>query len=149
MQQSIADFTQQLLAHMGIDEPVVEVEEQPDHVFVNLKTDEQQSGMLIGYHGETIASLQKVISLSFRADLGTKKIVVNINDYKQKREGVLEQMALRYAQKAIETSQPQALPFLPANERLVVHMTLKDHDQVETRSEGEGNQRRLVIYLKS
>lgn len=147
--QKIIDFTDQLLAHMGVTDIQVHVEETDSFYEVNLATDEQQSGMLIGYHGETIASLQKVLSLVFREKLESdKKIVVNINDYKQKREAAVSTMADRLAERVLETGQPQVLPSLPANERLIVHMMFKDHPELQTQSEGEGNQRRLVISLK-
>lgn len=149
MQAAVTDFTQQLLAHMGMDDVAVAVAQDDDqYLHVQIDTDEQQSGMLIGYHGETVASLQKVIALAHRESLGDTKVIINVNDYKQKRTAVLEQMAQRYADRAREMNEPQVLPFLPANERLVIHMYLKGNEEVESYSQGDGAQRRLVIAPK-
>ncbi|MEO8581578.1 MAG: R3H domain-containing nucleic acid-binding protein [Patescibacteria group bacterium] len=147
--QDITTYTQDLLAHMGVTEAEVAVLEEDENVVVQISVSDQESGMLIGHHGETIAALQRMMNISFRDKAEEKRIVVNVNDYKQKREEVLKNMAHRFAERAIESNVPQYLPFLPANERLIVHVELKDHPEVVTQSEGEGLQRRLVISLKN
>lgn len=147
--QQITSYTQDLLAHMGVTGAEVSVTEEDQNVIVQISVSDQDSGMLIGHHGETIGALQKMMNISFRDVADDKRIVVNINDYKQKREEVLKNMAHRFAERALESGNPQYLPFLPANERLVVHVELKEHPEVETHSEGEGLQRRLVISPKN
>lgn len=147
--QKIIDYTQDLLAHLGVQGAQVSVEETDEETIVQIDVSEQESGMLIGHHGETIGSLQRMVNTVFRSSPDDKRIVVNINDYRQKREEVLKNMALRFAQRAIESGQPQTLPFLSANERLVIHVELKDHPDVETHSEGEGHDRRLIVSPKN
>ena len=147
--QQLTDYTQDLLAHMGVSGATVEIEETDDSYQINIAVSDQESGMLIGHHGETISALQRMLNVSFRDKLSDKRVIVNINDYKQKREEVLRNMADRYAQRAIESGRPQVLPFLSASERLVIHVTLKDHPEVMTESEGEGQQRRVVVSFKN
>lgn len=147
--QQLISYTQDLLAHMGVTGADVSVNDEEKDVLIQISVSDQESGMLIGHHGETISALQKMINISFRDLSDEKRIIVNINDYKQKREEVLVNMAHRFAERALESGQPQYLPFLPANERLVVHVELKDHPDVTTQSEGEGAQRRLVISPKN
>ena len=147
--QQITEYVQDLLSHMGVSGAEVTMEENGEDIFVNIGVSEQESGMLIGHHGETIGALQRMLNIAFREKTEDKRIIVNINDYKQKREEVLKNMANRFAERAIESGQPQYLPFLPANERLIVHVELKDHPEVTTQSEGEGMQRRLVITPKN
>lgn len=145
----ITSYTQDLLAHMGVTDAEVAVTEEDQNIVIQISVSDQDSGMLIGHHGETISALQKMMNISFREKADEKRLVVNINDYKQKREEVLVNMAHRFAERALESGVPQFLPFLPANERLVVHVELKEHPEVETHSEGEGLQRRLVISPKN
>lgn len=147
--QIITDYTQDLLAHMGVADAEVSVSEEADTILVQINVSEAESGMLIGHHGETVSALQRMMNISFREKVGDKKVIVNVNDYKEQREEVLQNMATRFAERAIETEQDQVLPFLPANERLVIHMMLKDHDKVVTHSEGEGQYRRLVVSVKN
>lgn len=146
--QIITDYAQDLLAHMGIADAQVTVNENDDSIVVQIAVSDQESGMLIGHHGETISALQRMLNISFREKVGEKRVVVNINDYKEQREEVLKNMARRFADRALESGSDQVLPFLPANERLIIHMELKNNDQVETHSEGEGAQRRLIVSPK-
>lgn len=147
--QELIDYTQDLLGHMGVSGSSVRLEESEDTYQITIDVSEQESGMLIGHHGETISAFQRLLNVSFRDKLNDKRVLLNINDYKQQREEVLKNMAERYAQRAIESGRPQVLPYLSASERLVIHVALKDHDQVATESEGEGAERRLVVSLKN
>jgi spoIIIJ-associated protein len=146
--QPIIDYTQDLLAHMGIADAQVNVSDTDDSIVVHVSVSDQESGMLIGHHGETISALQRMLNISFRDKVEDKRVIVNINDYKEQREEVLKNMARRYADRALESGADQVLPFLPANERLIIHMELKNNDQVETHSEGEGPSRRLIVSPK-
>lgn len=145
--QQVQDYVTDVLAHMGVTPTTVVVEQKDDRIEVNIDLPEQESGMLIGHHGETIASLQRLANISFRTQ-ELPKIVVNVNDYSEKRKESLVEMAERFAERAIETGHPQVLPFLPSHERLVIHQALTDHPEVETYSDGEGRQRRLIVALK-
>jgi len=146
----IQEFVQRLLAHMGVEGAEVVVEES-DMIFVQITVSEEESGLLIGYHGEVLASLQKVLQLVYHEHDEDKKIVVNINDYKQRREAQLREMTTKIAQRVLETGQTYIFSFLPANERLVIHKIVvetPEFSRLESVSEGEGNQRRLQIRVK-
>lgn len=146
----VLEFVQDLCAHMGVSECQVDLEESEQDLQINLLVPEAESGMLIGYHGETITSLQILVnSVFYKKDLEQKKILFNVNDYRQKREEVLQNMAQKYVQRVIDSGNPQVLPYLPSNERLIIHVFLKDHPEVITESEGEGLSRRLVVKLKN
>lgn len=147
---TVSDFMTRLLAHLGVDDSEVEVTEDDQFIQVQIKVSEEESGLLIGYHGETLAALQKMAQISQR-DTSEKKIIINVNDYKQHREEQLKEMTLRIAQKVLETKQSYIFPFLPANERLVVHSIISESpefSELESVSFGEGNNRRLEIRLK-
>jgi spoIIIJ-associated protein len=144
------DLIQRLFAHMGVDTVSVEVEEG-ELMTVQINVSEEDSGLLIGYHGETLASLQRIIQLMLKDTLGEKKVVVNVNDYKQRREAQLHELTEKIAQRVLETGKSYMFSFMPANERLIVHQALSQNaefSELESISTGEGNSRRLEIRIK-
>lgn len=117
---------------------------------IQLGLEAEDSGILIGYHGETLAALELIFNLIIYKKLGEwTKIVLNVGDWRQRREENLRKMALRMAEQVEENGQPAACPYLSASERRIVHLALQDHPRVVTESEGEGGNRRLVVKLKS
>ena len=107
------------------------------------------TGLLIGKRGETLLSIQNVLSVLFKQKTGEwSKIVVNVGDYRQKEEEYLKDLATTTAQRAIETGTAQNLYNLKAWQRRIVHMALADNKDVETTSEGEGEERFLIISPK-
>ncbi len=146
----IQDFTQNLLAHMGLNSASVSVEEQEDLILVQISVSEEDSGLLIGYHGESLAAIQKVLQIIYRKEPEDKKIVVNVNDYKQRRETQLKEMTRNIAQRVGESGKSYIFTYLPANERLIVHQTISEEfPQLESLSSGEGRERRLEVRLKN
>ncbi len=140
------DFIKQLLAHMGMEDVGVEIEDTDESQVVHLEVDEQDSGLLIGRHAETIDGLQRIVRLVCQKD-GDKPIHVNINDFRERREEHLRDLARRMAQRVVETGHPHSLS-LPAFERRIVHMELAEFPGIETESQGEGMQRVLFIKPK-
>lgn len=135
---------EEMLAMMGVPAEV-EVSQQEDKLFV-VRLETEESGLLIGYHGETLASLQMIVGLVVFRKLGEwYRVVVEIGDYRARREEQLRAMAESYATQALATGEPVYMPFLPPIERRVVHLALQDRQDVKTESEGEGRTRRLVI----
>lgn len=145
--EELTDYTNQLLQHVQLPEAQVDVEEDGEYIHLQITVDDSESGILIGHHGDTIASIQRLINVSFLKKLDGKRVVVNVNDYKQQRESVVLAMTERYAERLRTTGEPQALPYLPANERLIIHMAFKEDPEIETFSEGEGRQRKLILQL--
>ncbi len=147
----IQEFVQRLLAHMGIDSAEVLVEED-EFVSVQINVSEEDSGLLIGYHGEVLGSIQKLLQSMYRQEEDSKRILVNVNDYKQRREAQLKEMTSRIAEKVLQSGRSYVFSYLPANERLVVHETISqtpDFSELESVSSGEGSSRRLEIRLKA
>lgn len=140
-------ITQQLFKHLDV-KVGVEVKEEEGVVAIQLTTEEP--GLLIGYHGETLAAIQLIISMTGFKKLGERTwILVNVGDYREKRKEVLERMAHSVAQKVKFSSQAQALPPMPSSERRIIHLALADNPEVETASEGEGKDRYVVVKPKS
>lgn len=116
---------------------------------INVQIDSEEAANLIGFHGETLRALQLMISFLVHKTLGNWiKVLVNVGDYRQKREEQLRRLAMNLAMKAKFSGEPQAVPNLLASERRTIHLILADHPDVYTQSEGEGKQRQLTIRPK-
>lgn len=145
--QTIKKISSQLFDLLGVAKPKLAVIEKEDFIYLDVESED--SSLLIGYHGESLASLQLIISLLVYKKLGEwQRIVLDVNGWRGEREEYLEKLALNLAQKVKFSGQPVQLPALPASERRIVHLYLKDHPDVVTYSEGEGRQRRLIIKTK-
>jgi spoIIIJ-associated protein len=131
---------------LGI-ESEMKVSEDEEAVSVVLETED--TGIIIGYHGETLEALQIVLSLILAKAAGEfKRVSLEVGDYKKNREEWLEKLALDAKEKALFNSKEVYLTDLKAWERRVVHMVLQNDDQVITESSGEGKERVLVIKPK-
>lgn len=145
--ETIQKITTELLGYLGITGKTVITEEE-ETVRVNIET--EQSGALIGYHGEGLVSLQLLLNIIVHKKTGEwQKVVVNVGDYREKREEYLKNLALSAANKVRETQRQFFLNDLSSFERRIVHMVLSEEKDIETASEGEGRDRKLVIKLKS
>lgn len=126
----------------------ISVEEDSQETY-HLRIETEESGLLIGYHGETLNSLQLLLGTILYNKLGEwLHIVVHVGDYREKREESIKALALRVAQEVTQTKQPVPLPYLSAFERRIVHLTLADHPEVISESEGEGRERRVIVKPK-
>ncbi|RJR25576.1 KH domain-containing protein [Candidatus Microgenomates bacterium] len=128
-----------------------EVKSQADEEIkaFNIDLDSPEAALLIGFHGETLQSLQLIFSFLVHKLTGEwYKVSVDVGDYKQKREEQLRNLALNLAAKAKISGEAQTIPNLNANERRLIHLALSDNPDVVSESEGEGRQRVLVIKPK-
>jgi spoIIIJ-associated protein len=146
---TVEEYTQQVLDLMRIEPDKIEVEEQDDYIFVFIQVQEEDAGKLIGNKGETLHALGQIISLSFQDQMEEKRIVVDVNDYKGRREEKATELGYEAAERARQEQRPIDLPPLAAYERRVIHQALQEEEGVFTRSEGEGLNRRLVVYPDS
>jgi spoIIIJ-associated protein len=110
----------------------------------------EETGLLIGKKGETLSSIQTILGILFKQKTGEwGKIVLDIGDYREKEEDYLKNLAASTAQRAKETGNPQNLYNLKAWQRRVVHMTLSEDKDIITESEGEGEDRYLIVKSAS
>jgi len=136
----------EILDNLGI-EAKIEIEEKQGVFFVTLKT--PMPGILIGSHGRTLFAFQRILSLIVYRQLGEwPKIILDIDNYRQKREETLKKMALSAAKKTKISGQEQQLPPMSSGERRIIHLVLSEDPEVETESRGEGKERRVVIKPK-
>lgn len=139
----ITKVTTEILTLLGISAEV-EVIAHEDNAEIIVKSEE--TGLLIGYHGETLESLQLVISLAVAKQTGEfLHISLEVGDYKKNRTEWLHQTVADMKERALSEHQPVTLPHLKAWERRVVHVLLQDDTDVITESIGEGRDRVLQI----
>jgi spoIIIJ-associated protein len=106
-------------------------------------------GVLIGPRGETLNALQHVSRLMTGHKLHQRpNFIVDVEGYRSRREKALARLADRMAKKVVARGKALNLEPMPPNERRIIHMTLRDHDEVFTQSRGEGDQRQVRILLK-
>ena len=142
----IKEEADSLLKKLGVT-GTTEVSKEGEFFSVDIETEE--SGIIIGYHGETLQALQLILSLLVQKKLDRfERILVNVGDYREKREEKLKEMALDAARRAKETKQEIILGNLAPWQRRIVHVTLAEDSEVSTESQGEDPDRQLVIKPK-
>ncbi|GAB4425630.1 MAG: KH domain-containing protein [Chloroflexi bacterium OHK40] len=109
--------------------------------------DEEAMGLLIGRRGETLRSVQFMVNLLVsRRVQKWPQIVVDVGNYRQRRQESLEGLARRMAERVRQTGRPIMLEPMAAYERRIVHLALRDDKTIYTESSGEGENRKIVIY---
>lgn len=128
---------------LGLDTEF-KISEEEGTIFLSLETED--SGVVIGYHGETLEALQLIIALILAKEAGEfKRVSLEVGDYKKNREEWLEKIALDAKEKALTDNKEVYLSDLKAWERRVVHLLLQDDKEVVSESTGEGRERTLVV----
>jgi len=116
---------------------------------MQLIIDTEDPSLLIGRHGQTLDSIQYLINCIFnKSALVKKKIIVNAEGYRERREEMLVELAYRLSSKVKQTGRELAMNPLPPHERRIIHLTLQNDDKVRTYSRGEGPMRSVVITTK-
>ena len=132
---------------MAVDNPsVMELSsEDPPTVFIDING--RDLGMLIGRRGENLSQLQYMVNLIVNRNSDRwVRVILDIEGYRTRREESLIGLAERVARQVARNRRPIALEPMPANERRIVHMTLKGQPGVSTSSSGEGAMRRVTVF---
>lgn len=142
---------EKLLALMGVEGEVSPQTESlaagATSVVLNIKGDDL--GILIGRRGQTLTSLQYLVRLMVSNQTKSREpIVVDVENYKQRRYQQLEEFARQMAEQVQAKGQPFTFEPMSAFERRIIHVALADNTSVTTESMGEGEERKVVIRLK-
>jgi spoIIIJ-associated protein len=122
----------------------VDIDESDEEIRATVNGDDL--GLLIGKHGSTIDALQHLaFRAAYRGEEKRKQVTVDAAGYRERREGALHRMADRAAAEALEYDRPVELEPMRATERKIVHTYLSERADVETHSEGDEPDRRLVV----
>ncbi|WP_163195820.1 RNA-binding cell elongation regulator Jag/EloR [Clostridium thermarum] len=140
-------FLRDVLNSMGI-KAEIKIKEEDNVLKINLVGPDM--GIIIGYRGETLDSLQYLVSLVVNKDQDTeyKRVVLDTENYRAKREETLRRLANKTAFKVRKTGKSFKLEPMNPYERRIIHSALQNDLYVETFSEGEEPYRRVVINLK-
>lgn len=153
-EQAVAhDVLATMLNKMGIDAELTASVSEPDDITgrkVNVFDIEGEDlGVLIGPRGETLNAMQYLARLMVgnqRQQRAT--FIVDVEGYRKRRQQALARLAERMAKKVINRRRPVSLEPMPPHERRIIHMTLRENDEVYTQSSGEGKRRKVRILPK-
>ena len=141
-------FLYDIFENMGIS-ATIETEETDDAVRMNIYGDNM--GIIIGYRGETLDSLQYLTSLVLNKDHNEpyRKIILDAENYRLKREQTLRNLAEKTAARVIKSGRAFKLEPMNPYERRIIHSELQGNSEIVTFSEGEEPYRRVVVNLKN
>jgi len=143
---------EQLMEHLGFTVSVVVETGETNRLNVVGADDEEHEalGALIGRKGERLSALQHIVNLMLSREMGEwTRVLVDVEGYRGRREQQLREIALRAADKVVETGKMLQLEPMPALERRWVHLALRGHAMVATQSIGEEPNRRIVVIPRA
>jgi spoIIIJ-associated protein len=139
-------FKAKVVSRIGYDMVGEEGEEPP--LVLNLTG--YGLGMLVGRKGEILSALQLLTrAIVSRKVSQNANIIVDVENYRARRWKYLSRLALRMAEKVERTHRTVVLEPMPPYERRIIHLALRNHPTVTTKSIGEGEKRRVTIFLKN
>lgn len=139
------DFLNDLKKELGNIEYAIEIKED----IIYIKIEGEKAADLIGYRGETLESIQNIISAIANKETSARvKIIVNILNYKEKRRNSLEILAKKVEKTVIKSGKPYRLEPMNAYERKIIHTALQESSEVTTNSVGEEPYRRVIVRKK-
>jgi spoIIIJ-associated protein len=138
---------EQLMTHLGFGVTVQVMAGETSRLNVVAEGDEREAlGALIGRKGERLSALQHIVNLMLSKEMGEwTRVLVDVEDYRGRRERQLRDLAQRAADRVAETGKMLQLEPMPALERRWVHLSLRNHGAVATQSIGEEPNRRVVV----
>ncbi len=143
------DIMSHIISLMGVKATVVAKEESETKIHINVTS--ENPALLIGKKGATLESLQFLLSLmalKYFKDSTDRRIILDIDGYRERREETLKQMARQAAQHAKRTRRPVSLDPMSPYERRIIHLELQEDSEIDTKSDGEAPYRFVKIYSK-
>lgn len=139
------EFLQPMFSAMGMDVDVTYVFDDEENI-LNVNFDGEDMGVLIGKRGQTLDSIQYLVSLVVNKNInGYVHVKADTENYRERRRKTLESLARNVASKVKRTHRAQALEPMNPYERRIIHSALQGDRYVTTYSEGEDPNRRVVI----
>lgn len=139
-------FLREVAAAMGVSVTVERLEDE-EAVKINIKGSDL--GLLIGRRGQTLDALQYLVNIvANRHSDRHLRIVLDAEQFRERRRKTLEALADRMAHRAVKTGKEIILEPMTSQERKIIHTRLQHHDKVNTYSQGDEPNRRIVIAPK-
>jgi spoIIIJ-associated protein len=146
--EGVRDFVEDMLSKMGMDVLVDLVEPEPDDPpgEIRVEIEGRDSGRIIGKKGQVLAAIQHIVNrVANKPGLDRRHVVVDAEGYRQRREDTLATMAQRLGKKALEEGKIITFEPMSPRDRRIVHLALAKFPGVVTKSDGEGEGRRVQI----
>ena len=145
--QELEAFVHDFMAKLPIKDLAYTIKKKENLIKIDIH--DERAAFLIGYRGETLNSLQNILSNVASNDKQEKvRVLLNISNYREKREKDLTNLSNRIAESVIKTRKSVTLEPMSAFDRKVVHSVLQNHEQVATHSIGKEPYRKVVVSLK-
>ena len=138
------EFLQEILKFLNLEG---NIEKEEDEKFIRYNVTGENLNDLIGYHGECMLSLSHLMNIVCQTN-DRKKIVLDVENYRKKREESLVSLAKKIANKVAKSGKYYKLEPMDASERKIIHTALQDDDRVTTLSKGEEPKRYLIVFPK-
>lgn len=150
LEDKILDQLEKILSRLNVNAEITATAQEDGSLRFNIES--ADSSILIGRHGENLDSLQTILHAMLYKLFTAEElpdVVVDVDSWKTNREAELKDLAAKVVQKVKFSNKPQSLSNLKPFERRIVHLTLENNPDVETRSEGEGRFRKLIVSPKA
>ena len=145
--KELESFMKNFIANVPTKDLAFEIKQDRDLIKIDIK--DEKAAYLIGYRGETLNSLQNILSNIASNDKQEKvRILLNISNYREKREKDLTTLAGKIAESVARSKKSITLEPMSAYDRKIVHSALQEHDKVKTYSIGKEPYRKVVVSLK-
>ncbi|NLN14588.1 MAG: protein jag [Tissierellia bacterium] len=143
------EFLENIFKYMGVVADM-EIRREEDGLYIDIvNVDPIDKGIIIGKRGNTLDSIQYLLSLTINRDQDRYiRVALDIGNYRQRREETLIRLAEKMADKAKYTNKPVKLEPMNPFERRIIHSALQKYDDITTYSEGVDPYRRVVIQAK-
>jgi spoIIIJ-associated protein len=140
-------FLEKLLdkGNINVEVEIMDQETSEEQVMYNLKG-QKELGLVIGHRGETLDALQYLTSIYINKELEEYyRVLLDAEGYRERRRETLERLAARLANKAEKKQRKVVLEPMPPHERRIIHIKLKENNNVKSYSEGEEPYRKVMI----
>lgn len=146
-EEATIDFLVGLFNRMELDVDIEVDNDNDSKVFIDLASD--NSALIIGKRGKTLEAVQMLSNIVAGKQYGKGyKSVINIEQYREKRQKILTDLAHKVADEVRKSGKPRSLEPMNPFERRLIHLAIQDERDVETRSEGEGVMRKVTVFPK-
>ncbi|MCG8571028.1 MAG: protein jag [Spirochaetes bacterium] len=136
-----------LLEKMNIEAKIYLIEENDEKIVIEIESPD--SALIIGKKGKNLEALQVIVNVIMNKDSKKwTKVMIDIGDYRKRRESTLKKLALQTANQVRKSQQSILLEPMNPFERRIIHMELKNETRIETVSEGDGTIKRIKVLYK-
>jgi len=140
------DILKKITSLMSVDTEI-SAEKKDGTVFLNIKAN--SSGILIGYKGKTLEALEFIVNKAVNKAYGKKiRVIVDSENYRQKKEESLKELALKMSEKVKKTGKVATISPKSPYDRRIIHLALKNDYDVQTKSKGEGLFKKIFVIPK-